>query len=68
MPLPQTRAEGDATGGFILSSMKAFDVNQFIKGRRAVFVSPERDIYGYRECAEFLVGRVGVEPTTNGLK
>jgi len=46
-PPPQDNTEGDSAGNFVHSSMGAFDVGEFISGRKRVFGSSSGSIYGF---------------------
>ena len=51
---PQNVTEGDVQGRYISSGMGAYDVNGFVRGRKAVFGSSAGDVYGYMGSADDL--------------
>ena len=46
-PPPQSREEGDENGNYIVESMGAFDVREFVTDRRAIFGPPGTETRGY---------------------
>ncbi len=78
-PPPQDNVEGDRDGNFILETMGAFDVGEFVTDRRAIFGPPGTETRGYMGAGndwnswtsqveyEFLYGAVTtqVAPQTN---